>query len=138
MSDVEGFNSAEVLEQIRVFKLVDGVNIVLGASSTKLSRLETLADLLSKHFGKEACDRPQAWLEQQAGRAPRRKSTRATSERDVLRDDGRAWPLDDDTPIVGARIAADGRREYLNGQGNQIPKVLGRRQVWMRDDSMQE
>ena len=59
--------SEQLLEQIRVFKIVDGVDVKLSDAAGKLTRVTLVAELLVKAFGASAKDLSLEQLREVAG-----------------------------------------------------------------------
>jgi hypothetical protein len=130
VSELQGLSRNELLQQINIFRILDGVDVVLYKSSTKLARLETLADLIEERFPPGARDRSQEWIEAEAetkAKAARNGPGGATSSRGQ-RTDGRTWPLHETEPIQGARMR-NGRRQYLVRWQDENPDAPG--EAWM-------
>lgn len=130
LSELGGLSTDDLLKQINIYRLLDDVSVVLYKSSSKLARLETLADLIEERYGPHARDRDQQWIETQAETPARRKSKGgggSTSSRG-MRTHGRTWELHDEEPIQGARTFK-GRRQYLVRWRDENPDAPG--EAWM-------
>ena len=112
IAQLEGLSPQALLEQLRVFKRVDGIDIKLSASSSKLSRILVLNDLIATKFGAAAGRKlTQAQAVTLAG--CRVRSEGASSSRSTAggkRGRNELWEVD---AVVGARWTAAGGREYL-------------------------
>ena len=133
MSSLEGLSSAELLQQINVYRILDGISVVLYTVSKKLARLETLSDLIEEKYGEAARDRNQAWLEKQAKIRVRNESAEevggtTTRRARAKRNDNRTWPIHETEPIQGARTR-HGRRQYLVRWQAENPDTPG--EVWV-------
>jgi hypothetical protein len=122
VSELAGLGTKALIDQINAFRKIDKFNIKMKGTSTKLRQLELLADLIERKFGKDHRDRDQSWLEAQAGRSAR---PRTTGQRRRGQRGDRTWPLDPDDPIQGARIDDEGRREYLVRWEGEDPDAPG-------------
>jgi hypothetical protein len=67
LSQLEGMSNEQLLDQIRVFCVVDGVKVRLSGYASKLARIETLAELFSLHMPHAACDCDEKQLREIAG-----------------------------------------------------------------------
>lgn len=86
-----------ILDQIRVFKVVDKIDIKLSEASSKLTRIVLLAELLVKKFGSGAKDRTDEQLRTMAG-------VRGKGARNGRRN--KSWTVH---KIIGARVGAKHR-----------------------------
>jgi hypothetical protein len=124
VSSLDGLSSEALLEQIRIFKIVDKVDVRLSGSSSKLARLMTLADLIESAFGEASRDRSASQLEEMAGRRPKRVGSDkgGAKGRSKKKQQQQTWSVDE---IVGARTSDAGVREYLIRWTLEDPEAPG-------------
>ena len=91
-----------MLDQIRVFKLVDKIDVKLSEAAGKLTRIMLLAELLAKKYGDRAKDCTDEQLRAMAGLRGSRKQRSKPAR-------NKTWEVD---AIIGARLGGSGR-EYL-------------------------
>lgn len=116
LSELDGMSVDGLRDQIRVFQLVDGVDIRIGQFMTKLSLLMALSDLFKEHLPHGACDCNAKKLAEMAGKKAKQASSGGkTSSRGKGKQQqpsepeygSEAYEVD---MIVGARMGEKGRQ----------------------------
>lgn len=106
---LDGLSDANLRDQIKAFKYVDGIDVTLSEFSSKLSRLEALYELFCAHMPPEACNASPEEIAAMAGRRPSReraarRPTASSSKATV--DNDKEYEVE---MIVGAKMTPDGR-----------------------------
>ena len=115
-------SSEALLEQLRVFKLVDKVDLKLSGASSKIARLRVLQEQLLAKYGAAAGSCSEEELAQAAGqRTAVSKRGGKRKRRAVPTAWAGEWPIES---VVGAKTV-DGVRLYLIAwEGGMPPSVL--------------